>query len=230
MITMEDFGFPLASAGGGDNYEQTVGPVVTALVGFRDEVRAAAKASKPPLPEVLAMCDKLRDEGMVELGVRVEDRADGAVWKLDDPATMRKEIAEKRAAAVESAVTKVLNKLGVKAADLAKAEAAAVPPAELFKQPQFASKYGAFDEAGKPTADAKGEALSKAAVKEADKLLQKQQKEHAKHLESIGKNASFLEELKGEVGAKRAEVSELLAQERANLSEELIGKIEAALK
>ena len=49
-------------------------------------------------------------------------------------------------------------------------------------------------------------------------------------MESIGKNASFLEELKGEVGAKRAEVSELLAQERANLSEELIGKIEAALK
>ena len=75
VIVTEDFGFPVSS-GGGDNYEQTVGPTVSALVGFRDDVRNAAKAAKPPLPELLAMCDKLRDEGMVELGVRVEDRAE----------------------------------------------------------------------------------------------------------------------------------------------------------
>ena len=93
-------GLPLSS-GGGDNYESTVAPIVTALVGFRDEVRSAAKAAKPPMPEMLAMCDKLRDEGMVDLGVRVEDRAEGAVWKLDNPDELRKEVQAKRAAATE---------------------------------------------------------------------------------------------------------------------------------
>lgn len=143
---------------------------------------------------------------------------------------MRKEVAEKRAAAFEQAATKLLNKLGVKSADLAKAEAAAVPPSALFTQPQFAGKYGAFDDAGKPTADAKGDALSKAAQKEVDKLLVKHQKEHTKHEESLAKNPKFIDEIRAEVQARKAEVQAMLDKERANLSEELVAKLEAGLK
>ena len=102
VITLEEFGFPVAS-GGGDNYEAAVGPMITALVSFRDDVRAAAKAATPPMPSLLDMCDALRDSTMVDLGVRVEDRTEGALWKLDEPETMRREIQAKLAARAESA-------------------------------------------------------------------------------------------------------------------------------
>ena len=79
----------------------------------------------------------MRDETCVDLGVRVEDRADGALWKLDDPATMRRELQAKAAAERETKAKKLLNKLNVKAADLAKAAAAAVTP-EQMKAEKFA--------------------------------------------------------------------------------------------
>ena len=141
VVTQEDFGFPVASAAGA-NYEAQVGPVIDSLVSFRDQVRASAKGVTPPLASVLGLCDKLRDEAMVDLGVRLEDRAEGAVWKLDDPATLRKEVQAKLAARAEQAATKLLNKISLKTAELAKASVAAVPVAEFLRQPQFAGKYG----------------------------------------------------------------------------------------
>ena len=208
-----------------------VGPIVEGLVRFRDEVRAAAKATSPPNSALLAMCDALRDSRMADLGVRVEDKGgeEGSVWKLDDPETLRREVREKLAMAAEKAAEKVLNKLTVKAGELAKAEAASVAPSELLRQPQFSAKYGAFDEAGKPTADASGEALSKAASKEADKLLTKQQKEHAKHLEAIAKAPQYLEALRTDVGTRQAEVRELLESNAEMLSETLQKQLRAAL-
>ena len=52
---------------------------------------------------------ELRDSTMVELGVHVEDRAEEE--KLDDPATLRAEVAEKLAAKAEQAAAKALNRL-----------------------------------------------------------------------------------------------------------------------
>ena len=162
--------------------------------------------------------------------MRIEDRAEGAVWKLDDPAELRKEVQAKKAAQTEQAATKLLNRIGVKAADLAKAEAASVPPEKLLQQPQFAGKYGPnFDEAGKPTSDAKGEALSKAMIKEMDKLLQKQQKEYQRHTESLTKNPGYIDDMKSELEARKAEAKALLDAEVDNLSEELVGKLKVAL-
>lgn len=43
--------------------------------------------------QLLEMCDDVRDNVMVDLGVRVEDRADlPSLWKLDDAATLRREV------------------------------------------------------------------------------------------------------------------------------------------
>ena len=78
VALQEDFGFPLGAAGG--DFEQTVSPYVTSLVGFRDEVRAAAKAAKAN--DLLALCDNLRDFKMVDLGVKLEDKDGGAEWAL----------------------------------------------------------------------------------------------------------------------------------------------------
>lgn len=227
LILQDDFGFPVGGSGGGDSYEASIAPVVTTLVSFRDQVRNAAKAGASAA-DLLAMCDRLRDEGMVELGVRVEDRSnEGALWKLDDPATLRKEVQEKLAARAEQTAAKLLNKLSVKSQELEKAESAAVPPAEFLKQPQFASKYsaGSFDASGKPSLDAAGEALSKAATKEVDKLLQKQQKEHEKHLKALEKAPAYLDDVRADIAARRTDAKKLLEEEEANLSEELLTKL-----
>ena len=49
---------------------------------------------------------------------------------------------------------------------------------------------------GKPSTDGAGEALSKAAAKNADKLLQKQGKEHTKFNENLKKTPDLLANLK----------------------------------
>jgi hypothetical protein len=42
---------------------------------------------------VLASCDRVRDEQLPPLGVRLEDMADGDVrWKLDNPAILMREV------------------------------------------------------------------------------------------------------------------------------------------
>ena len=68
-----------------------------------------------------------------------------------------------KAAKAEGAAEKALNKLKLRIAELAKMEAASVPPAELLKRPPHAAKYSAFGEDGRPTADAEGKPLEKKA-------------------------------------------------------------------
>ena len=188
--------------------------MLDAIVGFRDAVRAAARGGAKDGPAafdgLLKLCDELRDSTMVELGVRVEDRAEEAIW-LDDPATLRAEVAEKLAAKAEQAAAKALNRLKERAEKVVKAEAAAVPPAELLKRPPHAAKYSAYDDNGKPTKDAAGADLSKAESKNADKMIQKQAKEHEKHLAALAKTPNMLAALRADVDKQRAEVHALLA-------------------
>ena len=62
-----------------------------------------------------------------------------------------------------------------------------------------------------------------------DKLLQKQQKEHEKHLKAAEKAPAYVDDLRKEIGARREEVKALLAEEEANLSEELVTKLRIEL-
>jgi len=228
VIVQEEFGFPIASGGG--DYEAQVGPVLNALVKFRDDVRTAAKPlGNEAFQTMLGLCDGLRDETMVDLGVRVEDRAEGAMWKLDDPEELRKELQAKLAKQLEDKATKLLNKLNVKLEALGKAEAAATAPAAFFSLPQFAGKYGPLDADGKPSTDAAGEALSKSGLKEVSKLLDKQKKEHEKHLATLTKTPSYVEDMRAEIAEKRKELVALVEAEAANLDNGLAAQLRAAL-
>ena len=91
VVTTDEFGFPPDAAAGPSDGREV--PLVNALVGFRDAVRAAAKEAGGASGALLTLCDALRDGTLVDLGVRLEDRADGAVWRRDDPAEMRRELA-----------------------------------------------------------------------------------------------------------------------------------------
>jgi len=56
----------------------------------------------------LALCDAIRDDVMPELGVRLEDVANGpSVWKLDDPKVLLAQREEKQRLVKENAIKKV---------------------------------------------------------------------------------------------------------------------------
>jgi cysteinyl-tRNA synthetase len=110
----------------------------------------------------------LRDLVLPELGVRLEDKGAGSVWKLDDPEVLRAERARKEGEVQAKNETKRL--AAEKAA--AKEAAARVDPRDLFKN----GPYAAFDADGVPTQDAKGEPLPKSQLKKLKKEWEKQKK------------------------------------------------------
>lgn len=60
--------------------------------------------------QLLEMCDDVRDNTMVDLGVRVEDRADGpSLWKLDDASTLRREVRRRHGAGECACTNRVSN-------------------------------------------------------------------------------------------------------------------------
>jgi cysteinyl-tRNA synthetase len=69
----DELGFPVGASGG--DTEATVAPLIDAIRDFRDEIRTHARGAK--LTGILEKCDAFRDEAMVNVGVRLEDRADG---------------------------------------------------------------------------------------------------------------------------------------------------------
>lgn len=50
---------------------------------------------------------RIRDETMLDLGVRLEDRGDESIWKLEDPDVLRQEQRAKQQAAAEQKYKKV---------------------------------------------------------------------------------------------------------------------------
>ena len=66
------------------------------------------------------------------------------------------------------------------------------------------------------------EKLISEATKEVYKLLQKQLKEHEKHLKALEKAPGYIDDIKGEIAARRSDARALLQEEAANLSDELL--------
>jgi cysteinyl-tRNA synthetase len=226
VATQPEFGLSDGpEAAGAISGGDAAAPVVDALAAFRDAVRAGARAaaagdSGPA--DLLGLCDRLRDSTLVDLGIRLEDRQDGAVWRRDDPAEMRAEIEAKAAAAAEAAAAKLARKMEAKRAEITKEKEAAVPPSELFLQPRHADRFcaTALDPEGRPTLGADKEPLSKAAKKDVEKLYARQFKEHEKHLAKLAKNPRVLQEMQDSLAALYTEGRELLATYGAGLAPE----------
>ena len=84
---------------------------------------------------VLDACDYVRDDALTEIGVRLEDatrEGESSTWKLDDPETLKKEVAAKRAEAAERAKQAAQKNVAKKQKELAKLEAAALPVMEAL--------------------------------------------------------------------------------------------------
>jgi hypothetical protein len=65
------------------------------LAEVRDAVKRAVQGSaelREIARGVMAACDDVRDRALPKIGVKLEDRAGGAVWMLDDPAELLQEV------------------------------------------------------------------------------------------------------------------------------------------
>lgn len=181
-----EIGYGDDGAGDGQSRESVVGPVLDAFCEFRDSVRKTARTEKSEgTREILSLSDKVRDNVLPPLGVRLEDRGVGqaSVWKLEDAATLVMELERKREAE-QKRREEIARQKAAKAAKLAQdLENGRLAPELMFKEgKEYVGKYSAFDDKGIPIKDAEGMGLSKSALKALAKARGRQEKLHAKFL------------------------------------------------
>ena len=169
-----DIGFPLGTSSEVDK-EVLLSPFLDALAKFRENVRAAAIGGLNE--EVLRETDRLRDEVMPDLGVRMEDKASTTVWKLDDEEVLRREKLQK----ISDKLAKDQQREEAARKLREREEKAKIPPEELFRSDPTFSGY-TFDGSGLPSLDRDGQPMSKSILKKLQKELQKQKEVHDKFM------------------------------------------------
>lgn len=179
-------GIGLGDIGGGDgggdaSKEEAMAPALDLIVKFRDEIRALARAGADT-KALMRACDEVRDVGLPELGVKLDDREGGALWKLSNPEELRREAAREAEAKAKKEAQKLREKEEAARKAAEKEALARVPPGELFKQGEYADLYSKYDDDGLPTHDKAGEELAKAQRKKLAKTQAAQKKEHDKFL------------------------------------------------
>lgn len=118
-------------------------PYLSIMAQFRENVRTHAKLLKA-IP-VLQECDKLRDEILPSVGVRLEDKeGEPSVLKIVGRETLLREREAKKQAELEKAAEKERKKAELAAAQMAKEAQKKIPPSELFQLEK--DKYSRFDE------------------------------------------------------------------------------------
>ena len=181
MISKEEsVGFPSGGSGSAD-LETLVMPYLNSLADFRDNVRKSAREIKAG--DILAECDKLRDDVLPNLGVRLEDKENEAtVIKLVDRAELMKEREEKKALEEKKRLEKEAKKAEAAAKAAALEAQKKIPPGDLFKNET--DKYSKFDDKGMPTHNAEGEEMPKAQLKKLQKIYQAQEKKYNDYMKS----------------------------------------------
>lgn len=158
----------------GTSYEDTITPLMNALVKFRDDIKANAGEGPKTL---FQLCDALRDDILPFLGVALEDKAKGepSIWKLEDKAVL----IAKRDGKVAEKLKKEEEK---KAREDAALKKKSTSGKDWFRVME-SDKYSQFDEAtGLPTHDASGKALHEQVINGLKKVQTKQQGVYEKWL------------------------------------------------
>ena len=197
--------------------ENALMPYLRALSSFRDGVRKIAiGGGETALKDILTLCDKLRDDDLVPLGVALDDQegkrcpelchltpsslaaflikitvTDGkALVKLVDPAELIRTREEKRAQAADKAAKKAAAVETERQKKLEKIMRGKLPPGEMFRPPNVPEDaYGSWNEDGLPLTDGTGKELSKNQVKKTVKEWTLQKKLHDEYSEWERQNA-----------------------------------------
>nr|CAD7196689.1 unnamed protein product [Timema douglasi] len=188
-IPKEDsLGLPISGSGQTTNVEEIVMPYLTILAKFRDSVRIQARQLQAT--EILKECDRLRDDVLPNVGVRLEDHeGHPSAVKMVDRETLLQEREVKRKLEAEKAAEKIRKKTEQLAAQAQKDAQKRIKPDEMFRSET--DKYSNFDEKGIPTCDAEGKELSKGLVKKLQKLQQAQEKKYNEYINTIHQNGDL---------------------------------------
>lgn len=180
--TNDTIGFPIEKENNSVNVEETVLPYLEILGEFREKVRTHAKVVKAN--DILQECDKLRDDVLPNVGVRLEDDDSGICKiKLVNRDELMKEREAKKKIEADKAAEKEKKKAEIAVANAAKEAQRKISPLDLFKSDT--DKYSKFDDKGLPTHDTKGEEISKGQMKKLLKLQQAQEKKYNEYLSSL---------------------------------------------
>ena len=111
---------------------------------------------------------------MPEIGIRIEDKTEGSIWKKDDPKLIKSEIILKKKKENEKKMEKMelLKKQQEKLKEKEKLKK--IKPENLFKR--FPDKYSKFDNNHVPTHDNNGEKISKSLYKKLNKQMETHKK------------------------------------------------------
>jgi len=134
-----------------------------------------------PHSDFLVLSDKLRDEVLPPLGLKLTDNERGSVWGLVDAELLVKEAAAKRAGALTTVISKLQNKLSKIDGEINRLESGKIPPADVFAK----TEYSKFDKDGVPTHTSDGKELQKTTKKKLDKTFKNQVKLHQQYLEKM---------------------------------------------
>ena len=159
-------------------------PLAMLTAEFRHQVRKLARVSKNT--DILSLCDKLRDEELVEVGIQLEDKPENSqnpyLMKLRSKEDIMKERGEKLKQLEDKAKDKERQKRIMEEKQL-KAEAQRkIPPSQLFKSPVELEKYSLFDDDGIPTHYKDGEVISGKTRKTLRNAFESQRKKYEKYL------------------------------------------------
>ncbi|XP_012532522.1 cysteine--tRNA ligase, cytoplasmic isoform X1 [Monomorium pharaonis] len=181
----DSIGFPLddETVSNNTNLEETVMPYIEVLANFREKVRNCAITLKAN--DILQECDRLRDDILPNIGVRLEDSK--KIGNYEEPCKVKlvnkKELLKEKEMKKNLEQEKILEKEKKKAAKEAQQK---ISPNDMFKMEK--DKYSQFDDKGLPTHDAEGKEISKSALKKLQKLQQAQERRYIEYLASLQKD------------------------------------------
>jgi len=183
-FTKETIGWGKIDAEGeSEDKETLLLPFLDVLSGFRDSVRQLAINKASP-QEILTLCDKLRDQDLIPLGIGLDDQDDGkALIKFVNPKVLIRQRDERFIAVAEKAARKAATAEAERGKKRIRMEKGKTPPTEMFKPPNVPEgTYKSWDDKGLPLTDGQGAELSKAKSKKLGKEWEIQRKLHEDYL------------------------------------------------
>ena len=166
--------FRIKSTDGIKNEEEILTPIIDILTDFRGEIaKACIKESNPE--KILIICDKLRDEILPKVGIKIEDKGlEKSIWKFFNK---DEDIKDKEKENENKKIKKKQKEEENKEREL---------KLSLSAKDYYAmqtDKYSEFDDQGVPIKSKNGIAFSKEQYNRLKKDFAKHEKKHQKWLE-----------------------------------------------
>ena len=184
VVPSSQHSFMSADSSEGRGDESVVMPMALLIAEFRHEVRKRARASGQE--DILHLCDRLRDEQLVEAGIQLEDKPDTSqnpyAIKLRRKEDIIAEREDKTRQQEEKARERDIQRQIMKEKQIRAEAQRKIPPSEMFKTAEEIEKYSAFDEHGIPTHFKDGKEIQGKARKGLQNAYETQRKKYEKYL------------------------------------------------